>query len=41
MRLLDRLCEMTSQCGPQDWAMAAAIIVLVYFFYTLTQRPDA
>lgn len=41
MRLLDHVCEMTLQCGPQDWAMAAGIIVLVYFCYTLTQRPDA
>jgi hypothetical protein len=40
MQLLDYLCEATSQYGPQDWAMGAALIVLVYFIYTLALRPQ-
>jgi|DewCreStandDraft_4_1066084.scaffolds.fasta_scaffold05875_3 hypothetical protein len=39
MPLLERLHEITSRCGPQEWTLAAAIIVLVYFIYTLALRP--
>lgn len=37
--ILDSFYEVTSHYGPQDWAMAAAIVVLVYFCYTVAVRP--